>query len=75
MKQKSFFFARQSAPKKGKYLALRVYGAAEATVLVQTARHQRLQPACRRKTVKHSAIIVPESGTGRERQQSMWSGE
>ncbi|MCT2416492.1 MULTISPECIES: hypothetical protein [Pantoea] len=42
MKQKSFFFARQSAPKKGKYLALRINGAAEATVLVQTARHQRL---------------------------------
>ncbi|WP_285720847.1 MULTISPECIES: hypothetical protein [unclassified Pantoea] len=75
MKQKSFFFARQSAPKKGKYLTLRVNGAAEATVLVQPARRQRLQSACRRKTVKHAAIIVPESGAGRERQQSMWSGE
>jgi len=75
MKQKSFFFARRSAPKKGKYLALRINGAAETTVLVQPAKRRSLQSACRRKTVKHSAIIVPESGTGRERQQSMWSGE
>ncbi|MGC0985225.1 hypothetical protein WKH15_11930 [Pantoea agglomerans] len=75
MKQKSFFFARWCAPKKGNFFTLRVNGAAASIVLVQPARHQRLQSACLRKAVKHFAIIVPERGHALERQQSVRRGE